>query len=121
MRRLVYGKPDNKSLQILELTKDRWDHPTVRDAVRDNFRKVRMCRTPALGGEVYASAAGEKVFYHTRKSRCCLGDKFHSSNPLAPCEISPARLASRPIARLPSFAGDQRFRAQTRQVELSAN
>ena len=42
-----------------------------REAVRDNFRKVQMCRTPALGGEVYASAAEEKVFYHTCKSKCC--------------------------------------------------
>jgi hypothetical protein len=39
--------------------------------VRTNFRKVCVCRTPALGGEVYASAAEEKVFYHTCKSRCC--------------------------------------------------
>jgi hypothetical protein len=57
--------------RILELTQDQWDHPAERAAMRDNFRKVRMCRTPALGGEVYASAAGEKVFYHTCKSKCC--------------------------------------------------
>ena len=57
--------------KILELTQDQWDHPAERAAVRDNFRKVCMCRTPALGGEVYASAAGEKVFYHTCKSKCC--------------------------------------------------
>ena len=62
---------DHKLRQILELTQDHWDHPAERAAVRDNFRKVRMCRTPALGGEVYASAAGEKVFYHTCKSKCC--------------------------------------------------
>ena len=64
-------KPDHKLRQILELTQEHWDHPAVRDSVRQNFRKVRMCRTPALGGEVYASAAGEKVFYHTCKSKCC--------------------------------------------------
>jgi hypothetical protein len=59
--------------QILELTREHWDHPVVRDAVRDNFRKVLMCRTPALGGEVYASANREKVFCHTCKSKCCPG------------------------------------------------
>jgi hypothetical protein len=57
--------------KILELTQEQWDHPTERDAVRDNFRKVCACRTPALGGEVYASAAGEKIFYHTCKSKTC--------------------------------------------------
>jgi len=66
-------KPDHKLRQILELTHEHWDHPAVRDFVRQNFRKVRMCRTAALGGEVYASAAGEKVFYHTCKSKCCPG------------------------------------------------
>jgi hypothetical protein len=57
--------------RILELTRDQWDRPSERDAVRDNFRKVSVCRTPALGGEVYASAGEEKVFYHTCKSKCC--------------------------------------------------
>ena len=57
--------------KILELTRNQWDQPTVRVAVRNNFRKVSMCRTPALGGEVFASAAAEKVFYHTCKSKCC--------------------------------------------------
>jgi len=57
--------------KIFELTQDEWDHPAERAAVRDNFRKVCACRTPALGGEVYASTAGEKVFDHTCKSKCC--------------------------------------------------
>jgi Putative transposase/Transposase zinc-binding domain len=57
--------------KIFELTQHEWDHPAERAAVRDNFRKVCACRTPALGGEVYASAAGEKVFHHTCKSKCC--------------------------------------------------
>lgn len=61
------GQPLKK---ILELTKTYWDQPAQRDAVRDNFHKVCKCRTAALGGEVYASAAGEKVFYHTCKSKC---------------------------------------------------
>jgi hypothetical protein len=57
--------------KIIELTRDQWDRPTVRDAVRDNLRKVCLCQTPALGAEVYASAAGEKMFYHTCKSSSC--------------------------------------------------
>ena len=57
--------------KILELSQHEWDHPAVRDAVRDNFRKVRACRTPTLGGEIYRSKAGEKVFFHTCKSKCC--------------------------------------------------
>jgi hypothetical protein len=53
------------------MTRDDWDRPAKHPAVRENFRKVVACRTPALGGEVYASDAEEKVFYHTCKSRCC--------------------------------------------------
>jgi len=64
-------KPEHRLRQILELTRDHWDTPTERDAVRANFRKVCSCRTPALGGEVYSSATEEKVFYHTCKSKCC--------------------------------------------------
>ena len=62
---------ENPLKKIFELTQNQWDHPAERAAVRDNFRKVCACRTPALGGEVYASAAGEKVFYYTCKSKCC--------------------------------------------------
>jgi len=65
------NRPERPLRQVLELTRKHWDHPAMRDAVRQNFRKVSMCRTPALGGEVYTSAAGEKVFYHTCKSKCC--------------------------------------------------
>jgi hypothetical protein len=64
-------RPDHPLKRILELTQDQWDRSAERNAVRDNFRKVRACRTPALGGEVYAAGAGEKVFYHTCKSKCC--------------------------------------------------
>jgi hypothetical protein len=62
---------ENPLKKIFELTQDEWDHPAERAAVRDNFRKVCACRTAALGGEVYASGAGEKVFYHSCKSKCC--------------------------------------------------
>jgi hypothetical protein len=61
----------NPLKKILEMTKLQWDHPGVPDVVRDNFRKVLMCRTPALNGEEYASAAARKVFYHTCKGKCC--------------------------------------------------
>jgi len=57
--------------RVFDLTQDNWDHPAERAAVRDNFRKVCMCRTAALGGEVYASTERENVFYHTCKSKCC--------------------------------------------------
>lgn len=57
--------------QILDATRDFWDRSETRSAVRKNFRKILACRTPALGAEVYASAAGERRFYHTCKSRCC--------------------------------------------------
>jgi hypothetical protein len=64
-------RTENPLKKIFELTRDQWDNSSERAAVRDNFRKVCACRTAALGGEVYASVAGEKVFYHTCKSRCC--------------------------------------------------
>jgi hypothetical protein len=56
---------------ILELTKSHWDRPGVRWVVRDTFHKALLCRTPALGAEVYASAAGEKVCCHTCKGKGC--------------------------------------------------
>ncbi len=71
MKKLTPRMSEHRLRQILELTRDRWDTPAERDAVRANFRKVCTCRTPALGGEVYASGTEEKVFYHTCKSRCC--------------------------------------------------
>jgi hypothetical protein len=71
VKQISTERPQHRLRQILELTKDHWDQPTEREAVRANFRKVCTCRTPALGGEVYASATEEKVFYHTCKSRSC--------------------------------------------------
>ncbi len=71
MSNTVVRRPEHRLRQILELARDHWDTPTERDAVRANFRKVCSCRTPALGGEAYASEAEEKIFYHTCKSRCC--------------------------------------------------
>ena len=41
--------------QILIDTQDYWDHPGTRPAVRENFRRMINCRTPALGAEIFAS------------------------------------------------------------------
>jgi hypothetical protein len=57
--------------EILELTRADWDHPGERAEVRLNYSKMLACRTPALGGKVFASAACRKVVYYTCKSRCC--------------------------------------------------
>jgi len=53
---------DQRLRKFLELTRTEWDRPTTRPAVRENFQRVCDCRTPVLGGEVYASASEEKVF-----------------------------------------------------------
>ena len=57
--------------QILAATRDIWDRADTRQAVRENFNKVAVCRTPALGAEVYASETEEKLVYHTCKSKSC--------------------------------------------------
>lgn len=57
--------------QILSETREQWDRPETRPAVRQNFEKVIQCRTMALGAEVFASETEEKVFPHTCKSRAC--------------------------------------------------
>jgi hypothetical protein len=62
---------ENQLKKIFELAQDEWDNSAERASVRDNFRKVCACRTAALGGEVYASAVAEEVFYYSCKSKCC--------------------------------------------------
>ena len=57
--------------QILIDTRDYWDHPRTRPAVRENFNRMINCRTPALGAEIFASSNEEKLVYHTCKSRAC--------------------------------------------------
>jgi hypothetical protein len=64
-------RSENKFKKIFEYARDDWDHSGERDVVRDSYRKVCECRTPALGGEVYASDSEKKIFYHTCKSKCC--------------------------------------------------
>ena len=43
----------------------------MRHSVRVNFAKVLMCRTEALGAEVYASSTEQRIVPHTCKSRAC--------------------------------------------------
>lgn len=57
--------------QILAAARPYWNNPQTRAAVRENFEKMTLCRTPYLGAEVYASDTEEKLVYHTCKSRAC--------------------------------------------------
>jgi len=57
--------------EILEKTRWYWDHNDFSPAVRAAFRNALLCRTPALGAEVFGSEIGELVVYHTCKSRAC--------------------------------------------------
>lgn len=57
--------------QILEATRDVWDRPGTRPAVRKNFAGVIDCGTAALGWEEYASDAEKRRCYHRCKSRFC--------------------------------------------------
>jgi Putative transposase/Transposase zinc-binding domain len=52
-------------------SRDLWDRPETRSAVRKNFAKMLDCGTPALGWDVYASDNEEKRCYHRCKSRFC--------------------------------------------------
>lgn len=63
-----YRQPLN---QILSATREHWDREETRPAVRENFNKVTLCRTLALGAEIYASDKEEKIVPHTCKSRAC--------------------------------------------------
>lgn len=57
--------------QILSEHRVLWDHDKMRPSARENFQKLLQCRTAALGGEVFASEAEQKIVYHTCKSRAC--------------------------------------------------
>jgi hypothetical protein len=71
----------DKSLlkQILEASRDVWDRPGTRPAVRKNFAAVLDCGTWALGWEVYASDTDEKRCYHRCKSRFCPSCGYRST------------------------------------------
>jgi len=61
-----FGKKYDEPLkQILEKMQWYWDHDGTPAHVREAFRKVLQCRTPALGAEVFASQNGELIVYHT--------------------------------------------------------
>jgi hypothetical protein len=47
--------------EILIATRNYWDRPETRQAVRQNFDKVTQCGTLALGAEVFASENEERV------------------------------------------------------------
>jgi hypothetical protein len=53
--------------QILEASREVWDRPETRSAVRESFAKVLDCGTRALGWEVYASDNEEKRCYSRRR------------------------------------------------------
>src|SRR5882724_5925834 len=57
--------------QVLSASRNFWSRPGVRQAVHENFNKVAICRTPALGAEVYASEGEVREFFHPCKSRSC--------------------------------------------------
>lgn len=57
--------------QILLETQAYWDRESTPAHVRENFAKIVMCGTIALGAEIYASEAESKLVFHTCKSRFC--------------------------------------------------
>src|SRR5260370_429257 len=57
--------------QILEATREIWDRPGTRPAIRKNFAALLDCGTVALGWEVYASKTEERRCYHRCRSRFC--------------------------------------------------
>jgi hypothetical protein len=72
-------KGRNLLKQILEETRDIWDRPGTRPAVRKNFAAVLSCGTAALGWEMYASENEQKRCYHRCKSRFCSSCGYRST------------------------------------------
>jgi hypothetical protein len=62
---------DESIKQILIETRPLWDHDHTRPSVRESFNRMILCRTPALGWQIYASDMEEKFIYHTCKARLC--------------------------------------------------
>jgi hypothetical protein len=90
-----FAKRCNEPLKgILEKTRLYWDHDGTPAHVREAFRKVLQCRTPALGAEVFASENGELIVYHTCKSRACPSCGFWATK-----RWIPERLAALPPVR----------------------
>jgi hypothetical protein len=63
---------DDPIKAILVMKKDKWDHDGTPPVVRNNFRKVLDCGTPAMGGTVYASDSEQYIGRDTCKSRQCI-------------------------------------------------
>jgi hypothetical protein len=57
--------------QILKDTRPVWDDDGTRPYVRESFRRMIECRTPALGWQIYASETEVRRVYHTCKVRSC--------------------------------------------------
>ena len=52
---------DEPIKEILIDSREFWDHDGTRPCVRENFKKMIECRTPALGWLLYASENGGKT------------------------------------------------------------
>src|SRR5713101_1577091 len=61
----------SKLQQILILRRDHWDHDLYDPDSRRAFRLALQCKTPEMGGRVFASENEEWVFYNTCKSPAC--------------------------------------------------
>lgn len=61
----------SKLQQILILGRDHWDRDGYDPDSRRAFLLALQCKTPGLGGRVFASENEEQVFYNTCKSQAC--------------------------------------------------
>jgi hypothetical protein len=57
--------------EILILGRNHWDHDAYDPDSRRAFLLALQCKTPALGGRVFASENEERVFFNTCKSPAC--------------------------------------------------
>jgi hypothetical protein len=57
--------------KVLRDTRSKWDSEETPVFIRNTFRRVLACRTPALGAEIYSSQNAKRMVYHTCKSSFC--------------------------------------------------
>ncbi len=57
--------------EILALGRGHWDHDGYDPDARQAFLLALQCKTPAMGGRLFASENEERVFYNTCKSPAC--------------------------------------------------
>jgi putative transposase/transposase-like zinc-binding protein len=57
--------------EILVLGRDHWDHDNYDPDSRRAFQRASRCKTPAMGGRIFASEREETLFYNTCKSPAC--------------------------------------------------